>query len=145
MRLPSGKIVNEATPIYSNSNFNWGEATKNCSRPLQDLYINGVLIRKAVEIEKVIILTAKKLDEIRATFGNRPIHVNSWYRPSGVNLAVGGSKYSRHQYGDAVDIKSNYLSPKAIYIAVEREHNFGGISCYFNFVHIDWRGKKARW
>ena len=145
MKLPSGRFVSARTPIYLDSNFTWGEATKNCSRPLQDLYIGGALIRRAIEIEKTIVLTAKRLDEIRESLGNRPIHINSWYRPSGVNLAVGGSKYSRHQYGDAVDVKSNYVSPKAIYIAVEPKHLFGGISCYFNFVHIDWRGEKARW
>lgn len=94
MKLPSGRFVSARTPVYLDSNFTWGEVTKNCSRPLQDLYIGGVLIRRAIEIEKAIVLTAKRLDAIRAQLGNRPIHINSWYRPSGVNLAVGGSKYS---------------------------------------------------
>lgn len=83
-----------------------------------------------------IIATARKLDEIREDLQRRPIWVNSWYRPKHINRAVGGAKWSRHQYGDAVDIKSNYHSP---------QHITGGLGRYYSFVHIDWRGTKARW
>ena len=144
MKLPSGRYVSVHTPIYPDSNFIWGEVTKSCTRPIQDLWINGRLIISASEIETRIIATAHHLDKLRAKLGNRPILVNSWYRPSAVNRSVGGSKWSRHQYGDAVDIRSPYLSPREIYHAAEPGH-FGGISCYYSFVHIDWRGKKARW
>ena len=36
MRLPSGQLVDQETPIYPGSFFTWGEATKNLARPLQD-------------------------------------------------------------------------------------------------------------
>ena len=73
------------------------------------------------------------------------MYVNSWYRPQHINQRVGGSKYSRHQYGDAVDIRSNYLAPGDIYRLLDRIHPHGGLGKYYNFVHIDWRGRQTRW
>jgi uncharacterized protein YcbK (DUF882 family) len=143
MKLPSGKFVYSSTPIYPGSNFTWGEVTKNCTRHIQDLIIDNVFIKSALQIEITIIETAKKLDQIREQFGSRPIYVNSWYRPSHINTRVGGSKFSRHQFGDAVDIRSNYLSPSEVKDRLN--DHVGGLSSYYGFVHIDWRGKKARW
>ena len=143
MKLSSGELVYPSTPIYPNSNFTWGEATRNCTRQPYDLIIDGVLLCSAVSIEANIINTAKKLDEIRAVLGNRPLWVNSWYRPPIINRRVGGSKHSRHQHGDAVDIRSDYFLPRHIFGKL-RKHQ-GGLSCYKTFVHIDWRGYKARW
>lgn len=143
--LPSGKTVNKNTPIYPGSFFSWGEATKDCSRPLKDLVIDNRMILLDNHVEDNIIRAAKNLDKVRQVLGSRPIHVNSWYRPQHINERVGGGKFSRHQYGDAVDIRSNYLSPAQIYKLLEPLHSMGGLSRYYNFVHIDWRGTKARW
>ena len=143
MKLPSEKLIYSSTPIYPGSNFTWGEATKNRARHLQDLVIDGILVCTATQIETNIIETAKKLDRIRKILGNKPIHVNSWYRPSHINFRVGGSKHSRHQYGDAVDIRSDYFSPFEIFSKLQ-DHQ-GGLGKYHSFVHIDWRGYKARW
>lgn len=143
MLLPSGSTVYASTPIYEGSNFTWGEATKNCRRELEDLYIDGVFILSALQIESNIISTAKSLDEVRSHLGGRPLWVNSWYRHSAINKRVGGSKHSRHQYGDAVDIRSDYFSPRQIFSKL-RWHA-GGLGRYNSFVHIDWRGHKARW
>lgn len=132
------------TPIYPGSHFTWGEATKNGARSLEDLVIDGRLIVSATQIEKNIVLTAMALDLIRSKLGNRPIHINSWYRPKSVNKRVGGHQYSRHQFGDAVDMRSNYYSPKQIASLLEPLHN-GGFHAYYNFCHIDWRGERARW
>ena len=145
MKLPTGAIVDKNTPIYSGSNFTWGEATNNCTRQIEDLAIDDRLLKSAYYIEKNIIATAKKLDKIRAILGNRPLWVNSWYRPSKVNARVGGGRYSRHQFGDAVDIKSNYYSPYQIYKILDRQHPDGGLGKYYSFTHIDWRGEYARW
>ena len=144
MRLPSGKTVNSFTPIYSDSNFTWGEATKNCTRPIQDLIINKRLISDAVAIENRIIATAKSLDNIRSQLDNRPIYVNSWYRPSHINARVGGALWSRHQFGDAVDIVSHYFTARDIYNYFNHQHT-GGLGAYPSFIHLDWRGHKARW
>lgn len=143
MKLPSEKFVYSSTPIYPGSNFTWGEVTKNCTRYVQELIINGILVCSAEQIENNIIKTAVALDRVREILGNKPLYVNSWYRPSHINSRVGGSKHSRHQYGDAVDIRSNYLSPKQI--ADKLSNHPGGLGKYYGFVHIDWRGYKARW
>lgn len=144
MLLPSGNNVYSITPIYPGSNFTWGEATKKCTRSIQDLYLDRILVVSAIQVERSIIETAKQLDRLRAKLDNRPLHINSWYRSQAVNARVGGAKYSRHQYGDAVDLRSDYFAPRKIYNLAEPDH-LGGIGCYYNFVHIDWRGNKARW
>ena len=144
MQLPSGKLVNNSTPIYSGSNFTWGEATEKCTRHIQDLIVDNKLIVSAIEIERTIVATAQRLDTIRGQLGSRPIWVNSWYRPQHINKRVGGSKWSRHQYGDAVDIRSNYYAPGQIYSQLKEVHQ-GGLGKYYSFVHVDWRGKQARW
>ena len=144
MLLPSGKVVYVSTPIYANSHFSWGEVTCNCTRQLENLILNKKLAISAIAIEKNIVKTAIALDEIRANLSNRPIKVNSWYRPALVNRAVGGKEDSRHQFGDAVDICSNYYLPSKIYTFLSMTHN-GGLGLYPSFVHIDWRGYKARW
>jgi zinc D-Ala-D-Ala carboxypeptidase len=145
MLLTNGKRVNISTPIYPNSHFSWGEATDNCSRPLQDLIINHKLIISARQIEQNIVATAAQLDEMRSLLGNRPLKVNSWYRPQHINHQVGGTKDSRHLFGDAVDIKSDYLSPQAIYKLLNKIHMYGGLGRYHSFVHIDFRGEITRW
>lgn len=144
MYLPSNKTVLPSTPIYPSSNFTWGEATAKGNRLIEDLIINDRVIVSALQIEKTIVLTAMALDLVRQKLGNRPIHINSWYRPAHVNKSVGGSQYSRHQFGDAVDIRSDYYAPEAIAKLVESNHH-GGFHAYHSFCHIDWRGHKARW
>lgn len=145
MYLPSGKNVTKDTPIYPGSNFTWGEATKDCTRKLEDLVIGGKVQVTAIAIEQKIIQTAKNLDLDRATLGNHPVIINSWYRPKVVNRSVGGSKFSRHQYGDAVDMRSTVLTPRQIYNKLEPTHSKGGMCCYNNFVHKDDRGWRSRW
>jgi zinc D-Ala-D-Ala carboxypeptidase len=145
MLLPSGKRVDASTPIVFGSNFTWGEATAKCTRPVTDLIVKGKLIISAGEIEHKIINTAIELDHVRKVLGDRPIYVNSWYRPQHINQKVGGSSQSRHQFGDAVDIRSDYLSPAQMYKLLDSIHVYGGLSRYFSFVHIDWRGELARW
>lgn len=145
MLLPSGKEVSANTPIYPASHFTWGEATKDCTRPIADLILNNKLVQTSLATEKKIIATALELDKVRFLLGNRPIHVNSWYRPSHINKHVGGASNSRHQYGDAVDIRSNYCSPSEIYRTLDKLHMDGGLGRYYGFVHIDFRGQFARW
>ena len=147
MRLPSGINVTKDTPIYPNSHFTWGEATQNCTRPIQDLVIDGRLIISAVDIEKNIVQTAMNMDNYREQLGDKPINVTSWYRPSNVNSQVSNSKWSRHQYGDAVDWVCSHLTPAQIATRLEPHHNAGGYKCYIrqNFTHTDWRGTRARW
>ena len=145
MILPDGDVVTKNTPIYSGSNFTWGEVTKDCTRQLQTLIIDGKIIATADDIQDKIINAAKELDQYRELLGGRPLWVNSWYRPREVNKRVGGSKWSRHQYGDAIDIRSDYRSSQDIYRYLDKLHMSGGLGRYFSFVHVDFRGYVARW
>ncbi len=51
----------------------------------------------------VMYKAATKLEKVRALLGNKPIHINSWYRSPVLNIAIGGSKTSQHPYGEAID------------------------------------------
>jgi zinc D-Ala-D-Ala carboxypeptidase len=144
MILPSGRIVSINEPIYPGSHFTWSEATKDGLRQIENLVRSGKLIVSALQIEKNIVLTATALDLMRSDLGNRPIHINSWYRPANINKSVGGKGYSRHLFGDAVDLRSDYYSPQQIAKVIEPNHN-GGFHAYYAFCHIDWRGERARW
>lgn len=144
MLLPNNQWVDKETPIYPGSHFTWGEATDECTRCIVDLIIDNKLILDGASIKDNIIQTAKNLDAVRELLGARPIYVNSWYRPQHINARVGGGKFSRHQYGDAVDIRSDYFAPLKIYKTLDAIHK-GGLGKYPNFIHIDWRGVKARW
>ncbi len=145
MKLPSGKKVYASTPVYEGSHFTWGEATKNCTRLIRDLVIDGKLIITAINIEKKIVQTARFMDKIRELLGDKAVFINSWYRPSDVNRSVGGSKWSRHQYGDGVDFVASHMSPWQVANILEGRHIKGGYHTYKDFTHIDWRGTKARW
>ena len=93
------------------------------------------------------------------------ITVNSGFRPPSYNATVrGAARNSRHQYGDAADVKIDVnrdgrftldevrLVTRAVE-AVEREHPdlAGGMGVYTGgrlrqpYVHIDARGSRARW
>jgi zinc D-Ala-D-Ala carboxypeptidase len=145
MLLSNNEWVLPDTPIYPGSYFTWGEATSKCTRTLKDLVIDGKLIISSSLIADSIIQTAHNLDKVRELLGNRPLYVNSWYRPQHINARVGGAIDSRHQYGDAVDIRSDYFTPVRIYKTLDAIHNKGGLGKYPSFVHIDWRGERARW
>ncbi len=147
MKLKSiNKFCDASTPIYPTSHFTWGEATKDLTRKPEDLMKAGKLFCDAETIEQNIIKTAKYLDDVRDILGGHPLLVTSWYRPQKVNKAVGGGKNSQHLYGLAVDFYSNYISPTEIYQRLEGWHGSkGGIAKYYNFVHLDLRGYRARW
>lgn len=93
------------------------------------------------------------LTKIRKHY-NQPVIINSGYRCEAHNKAVGGSANSQHFKGSAVDIIVKNTPTQSVWeyvlekwgdsplgLAVKR--NKGNI--YAGFVHIDTRGKKARW
>lgn len=53
--------------------------------------------------------TAEMMEHVRALLGGEPIKVMSWFRCSGLNVAIGGSKTSRHMEGLACDWKHSRL------------------------------------
>ena len=86
------------------------------------------------------------LDSIREEIGV-PVLVNSGYRSPSHNKAVGGVSNSQHVFGTAADItikdKTKLKSLKEI---CDRLNPNGGVGLNYNtFVHVDVRGKRARW
>lgn len=135
MTLPGGLKVSTATLIVPGGHFTWGEATKGLTRKPEN--------------EKVvhnIIRAARAMEEIRRKFGDRPVTVNSWYRPPSVNRAVGGASSSRHLTGEAVDFTVQGISPSDVQRLMEQWWGAkGGLASARNFTHMDVRGYKARW
>lgn len=84
-------------------------------------------------------------DAVREELG-APVVVNSGYRCPVHNRRVGGAALSRHVVGDAADLRpvDPALLPELKRIAL-RLNPEGGVGMYRGFVHIDTRGRKARW
>ena len=84
-----------------------------------------------------------KLQKLRDLVG-KPIIINSAYRTPSHNKKVKGSPKSQHLLGKAVDIHVNGISPKNLAKYAEKA-GFDGIGTYKTFIHVDVRGKRARW
>lgn len=116
-------------------NFTWGEATHG-----------GTRLPESQEVVYGMIRICKALEDIRKTYGGRPIKINSWYRPSAVNAAVGGASRSRHLVGDAVDFVIAGIHPYDVYAKLDGWWGpKGGLASATVFTHIDTRGYRARW
>jgi len=91
-----------------------------------------------------------KLQRLR-DFINLPIYIESGYRCKKHNSNVGGVVNSQHLLGKAADImvkKNNkWMSGRQIYRLVRKSKLFRnhGVGIYRYFVHLDIRGKHARW
>ena len=85
------------------------------------------------------------LNRIREKWG-KPIIINSAYRSPEHNAAVGGVPNSFHVQGLAADIRPekqedlDELQDLCLEIVAD-----GGVGLYDTFVHVDARGRKARW
>jgi hypothetical protein len=123
------------TPTGSPGNFTWGEATHN-----------GTRIPGNPQVVYGIVRIAQALEDIRQIYGDRPITINSWYRPRAINAAVGGASRSRHLQGDAVDFNVSGLHPHDVYRRLDSWWgNRGGLASATSFTHLDSRGYRARW
>lgn len=93
------------------------------------------------------------LCEVRKFFKS-PVIINSGYRCASHNAKVGGAKQSQHTIGSAADfivegiqtqevhkhcLKVFGNKPLGIAIKINPKNKYGG------FVHLDTRGKRARW
>lgn len=90
------------------------------------------------------------LEAVRAELGGVPIHIASGWRSPETNAAVGGARKSQHKVGNAADIFVPGRTVAEIFEVVDRLQRSGqiprgGASAYKNFVHVDVRGKLARW
>lgn len=88
-------------------------------------------------------LLVEYLQAIRDHFG-KSVKINSAYRTTKHNAAVGGVEDSRHVLGCAADIRIEGVPP--IEIARYAESlGIKGIGLYDTFVHVDTRVKKGFW
>ena len=79
-----------------------------------------------------------RMQEIRDEVGGA-VSVNSGYRSPGYNVGVGGVEYSRHQFGDAVDIDVDFLSADELADVCD-DLGASYVSTYdTGHTHCDWR------
>lgn len=86
------------------------------------------------------------LEELRVIV-QRPIKVTSGARCAKKNRQAKGAKNSQHLTGDGCDIWVRGMTMRDLAIAAERVEAFrkGGIGTYSAHIHVDVRGRKARW
>jgi hypothetical protein len=126
--------VGASQPIHAGGNFTWGEFTKNLTR-----------VPQTEKVVDAISKLAYYLEDVRSQFGNPSIIINSGYRPSSINKAVGGASNSQHLYGTAADIVVSGIRPHEVYNRLNQTHGSkGGLGNGSSFTHIDLRGYRAR-
>jgi len=79
------------------ANFSYGELNR-CN----STWAGGALSAAAARANALV--TMWKLQALRHALGDRPLGVNSGFRSTSCNSAVGGASNSRHLYGDAADL-----------------------------------------
>ena len=86
------------------------------------------------------------LEHVREHF-NVPVNINCSTRCSLHNNEVGGALNSWHLSGHAADITVKGVDPSKVYKYLDERgySDLLGLSCYSTFVHVDTRGKRARW
>lgn len=84
------------------------------------------------------------LEEIRAHF-RAPISITSGYRSPAWNAAVGGARRSYHVTGQAADFTVQGVRPADVYAWCDLRFPTAGVGLYRSWVHIDSRGRRARW
>ena len=90
------------------------------------------------------------LQSVRDYF-DAPVAVMSGFRTPSHNKKVGGKPNSQHLLGTAADITVDGKKPLEVYRAIDNGWVPGvdpdriGLGLYGTFVHVDVRGRKARW
>lgn len=90
--------------------------------------------------------TAMYMEDVRAVLGHHPIIINSWYRSTEVNNAVGGVATSQHKLGEAVDfICPQYGTPKEICLyLMHSEIPYDQLILEPTWVHISFKTSRAK-
>ena len=130
------KIVNETENILISNRMN--EKLSEHFRVREFACKDGC---KYVLISKILVRTLEKL---RQKIGEE-IYINSGFRTTEHNKAIGGAILSYHQYGMAADIRAKTKTPKELYqILDEMLKGWGGLELHDTFVHVDTREKEWR-
>ena len=120
--------------------------TKNFSKSEFECKDGSEMPNDVFENIKVL---AEQMQVLRDELGV-PIHLTSAYRSPSHNRKAGGKSNSQHLYGKACDMQVKGMSPKKVYLTIERlikegKMLQGGLGLYNTFVHYDWRLTRARW
>jgi len=83
-----------------------------------------------------------RLQEMRNRAG--AIYINSGVRCRRHNREVGGSETSSHLHGEAVDIKCEGDSQRAVYLIAAIKVGFNRIGIAEDFIHLDITPEKAK-
>lgn len=92
-----------------------------------------------------------RLETLRHALADAPITIVSGYRSPAYNEQLrradpdGVAQNSQHLYAAAADIRVRGCTPQQVYQAANEVFADGGVGRYSTFVHVDVRGKKARW
>lgn len=81
--------------------------------------------------------TVSQLQSMRDQTGGALV-IHSAFRNPGYNATVGGATYSRHMYGDGVDMHSAVVSLNTMK-SLCQSHGADYVSVYATHVHCDWR------
>ena len=108
--------------------------------------------------ERLLLELEAVLERVNALgFKADALHVMSAYRTPYYNHAIGDVKYSMHQFGGAADVYVDGLAASVLHdeidklMAADPRRLQGGLGLYPvtkahpAFVHVDVRGKAARW
>ena len=87
--------------------------------------------------ENIVALVENVLELARAAYG-KPIYVNSGYRCSVHNAAVGGASSSQHMRGEAADLRIDGVPEKLAKIIVANG-KWDQLILYPSFVHVSWK------
>ena len=87
--------------------------------------------------ENMEALVENVLEPARAAYG-KPIYVNSGYRCSIHNAAVGGASGSQHMKEEAADLRIDGKPEKLARIIVENG-KWDQLILYPSFVHVSWK------
>ena len=87
--------------------------------------------------ENLDALVANVLEPLRERYG-KPIIVNSGYRCSIHNAAVGGATQSQHMRGEAADIRIGEGLERLVKI-IKENGKWDQMIIYPSFIHVSWK------
>jgi hypothetical protein len=101
------------------------------------------------EIDRMRLLAEKVFEPLRVHFGE-PIRVNSFFRCSALNVAVGGSKTSQHCSGEAIDIDAtNGITNKQLFNYIKDNLEFDQLIWEYgtdkepDWVHVSFTNRRS--
>ena len=138
------------------------EATKKSKKKIVSKHISyneGVRSATATKLKinnipesdvfKNMVLVAEEVFEPLREWAKHPINVNSFYRSPKLNAAIGGSQYSSHMSGQAIDIST--LGKKTngeLFEYIKEKLDFDQLIWEFGsdespkWIHVSYKNKK---